>query len=426
MLDSVKRINEGDVIEIEPFSIEVLSIEVKADTGPSFSEGGDQEDDSFGEVIEESDVDKILGVGQKSDPNNLMHIALVEAKVNNKEKKLREIIKKDTRIVTFKKNEVIIREGDYGTTAFYMLKGSSRVVIEKLSDQALQRQRPEKKSFMTAFSQLWSNSKEAEARDLSKSLHYNNDMSATHGESGESHSVFLQDVPGILQNYQTHLLPQGEVFGEVSAISRSPRGATIYAEEDCTLVEMRWQALREIRRITPTFKDKIDENYRERCLKTHLLLTDLFKDLPTEVIDEITAKAQFFTYGNFEWHNDFKKITKESSEDRIKNEPLIVEEGTYVNGLYLIRAGFARVSRIENHGHFTHKYIGKGGVFGLDELMQNFKSDSKTSYKTSLRSIGYTEIIYIPSYLIFDKVFTKGSNEVKGRLEKIETIKEDS
>ena len=426
--ESVKRINEGDIIEIKPFSIEVLSIKLKVDTSSAASsESAEDEESPFSdEAMEDADVDTILGAGQKSDPNNLMHIALDEAKRNNKEAKLREIIQNDTRLIKYQKNEIIIREGDYGTTAFYLLKGSARVVIEKLSDEALKRKSPEPKSFMAAFNQLWSNSKEAEARDLSKSLHYDKDMSSTQDEVQEHHKVFLQDVPGILQNFQTHLLVQGEVFGEVSALSRSPRGATIYAEEDCFVVEMRWQALREIRRITPTFKEKIDENYRERCLKTHLLLTDLFKDLPSESIDEIVAKSEFFSYGNFEWHNDFKKITKESSEDRIKKEDIIVEEGNYVNGLFLIRAGFARVSRIENHGHFTHKYLGKGGVFGLDELIHNFNSEHRTSHKTSLRSIGYTEVIYIPSHLIFDLVFKKGANDPKDKQTKIEAMKNDS
>ena len=408
IVESTKRLNKGDIIEITPFTIEVEQLIVKdSDTASSYSDREDSDDTPFAEGIEDSDVDNILGVNQEFDQNNLMHIALEEAKRSNKEQRLRDIIKHDTRILRFSKDEVIIREGDYGSTAFYLLKGSSRVVIEKLSDEALQRKSPEQKSFTAAFSQLWSNSKETEARDYSKSLKLpEGDMSSTTTQDGsDQHHIFLQDVPGIIQNFQTHQLPQGTVFGEVSALSRSPRGATIYAEEECLLVEMRWQALREIRRITPTFKEKIDQNYRERCLKTHLLLTDLFKDLPVETIDEIVSKSQFFSFGNFEWHNDYKKISKESSEDRIKKEQIIVEEGNYVNGLFLIRAGFARVSRVENHGHFTIKYLGKGGVFGLDELMQNYSSDEKTAYKTSLRSIGYTEVIYIPSYLIFDLVF---------------------
>jgi Fe-S-cluster-containing dehydrogenase component/CRP-like cAMP-binding protein len=401
--DQSKQLNQGDVIEIAPYTLDVVVLNTGEVALEEETSEGAKGQTIFSERMSENDIDNVLGINQEFNPNNLLHIALKEARSKNKEEQLREILLQDAKLVSFKEGEMIIREGDYANTAFALLKGRARVVLQKLPDKILKISTGEKKSVFSALSQLWKNSKESEAR-VSKTDHAQETASGS-----DAHKVFLQDVSAIIGEHKYAILDEGEVFGEVSALSRSPRGATIFAEDEAVLLEMNWQALREIRRITPSFKDKIDQNYRERCLKTHLVSTDIFKDLSDEIIDEITAKAQFFSFGNFEWHNEYKKITKESSEDRIKKEAVIVEEGTYVNGLYLIRSGFARVSRIENNGHYTMKYLGKGSVFGFDELIQNFNSETKISYKRSLRSIGYTEVIYVPSFLINKYILQDGS-----------------
>src|SRR5580658_1652398 len=42
---------------------------------------------------------------------------------------LNDILKHDTRINTYRRGEIIVREGDYGTSAFLVLSGSVRVVL---------------------------------------------------------------------------------------------------------------------------------------------------------------------------------------------------------------------------------------------------------------------------------------------------------
>ena len=51
---------------------------------------------------------------------------------------------------------------------------------------------------------------------------------------------FCQDVPGVLDEFNTLQLATGEFFGEVSALSRNPRSATVFAEVKTRVLEIRW------------------------------------------------------------------------------------------------------------------------------------------------------------------------------------------
>src|SRR5271170_3061998 len=42
---------------------------------------------------------------------------------------LRDILKHDTRFHTYKRGEIIMRQGDYGTSAFMVLAGKVRIVL---------------------------------------------------------------------------------------------------------------------------------------------------------------------------------------------------------------------------------------------------------------------------------------------------------
>ena len=63
---------------------------------------------------------------------------------------LREILRNDTRLLKFRKGEIIVRQGDYGTSAFLILSGATRVVLKPdLPPSLLGRQAPIKKGFLS-------------------------------------------------------------------------------------------------------------------------------------------------------------------------------------------------------------------------------------------------------------------------------------
>src|SRR5258708_9146407 len=76
---------------------------------------------------------------------------------------LRDILKHDTRVKTFKRGEIIVREGDYGTSAFLVMSGKVCVVLgPELPPSVLGRRVSKPRSLFRVMAQLWSNTKELE------------------------------------------------------------------------------------------------------------------------------------------------------------------------------------------------------------------------------------------------------------------------
>ena len=82
----------------------------------------------------------------------------------------------------------------------------------------------------------------------------------------------------------------------------------------------------------------------------------------------------------------------------------IVEEGHYPDGLMVLRSGFARVSQRFGDGHRTLRYLGKGQLFGFEELVHNWRHGERIPYRYSLRAIGYVDVLLVPTRLLEEVV----------------------
>ena len=345
-------------------------------------------DEPFGLDMTDADVDWVLTKPpfDEIDPSNF------PSKTS-----LHDIIKNDTRIMRYSDGEIVVREGDYGNSAFLIFEGTVFVVLDGMDTETLGRQRSEQKSFFQSFRQLWSNSSLAEIRDVMSSR-----KSAGTNIRGEGANtrVFLQDVPVLMEKHQTVSLEEGTMFGEIAALGRTPRTATVVAQGDCVLLEIRWQGLRDIRRRDEEFRNYVDRLYRERSLMVQLMATPAFSNLSEEEIKIVADNTLFETYGEFDWHSTYKEMAKKSLADRFEFEPLIAEEGNYADGLIMIRAGFAHVTERVDFSQRTISYIGRGGVFGFDEIAHNFRFEDKVPLQSSLRALGYIDILRVPTAII--------------------------
>src|SRR5947207_10118062 len=107
---------------------------------------------------------------------------------------LDDILKHDTRIRRYRKGEIVVRQGDHGTSAFMVLEGAVRVVLRpELPPSLLGRREPARKSLLRIIAQLWGSSKEPESFKPSQ-LKQDNRIGARRGD-GDEVSIFLQDVP---------------------------------------------------------------------------------------------------------------------------------------------------------------------------------------------------------------------------------------
>jgi Fe-S-cluster-containing dehydrogenase component/CRP-like cAMP-binding protein len=327
---------------------------------------------------------------------------------------LHGVLKNDCRIHDLKQGDIIVREGDYGSSAFLILFGQAIVSLESLPVSVLGRQPKKRKGWTQAVAQLWQNSNGIETRDYS---HRSNDAKANgpvgSREDENGTHVFLHDIPRVIPAGKSETLREGEIFGEISALTRSPRSATVVANTKMRVLEIRWQGFRELLKRHDAMRLHVEKLYRENSLRTHLREMKVFKRLPPETIERIASEAVFESFGNFSWDQNFKSTLTKDISDRILAEPLIAQQGEYLDGLVLIRNGFARLSRQHGDGHQTIAYLGKGQAFGLRELAHNWKTGQQRPWLLSLRAVGYVDVIRIPTAIIEQCVLpTLGKSEL--------------
>lgn len=131
--------------------------------------------------------------------------------------------------------------------------------------------------------------------------------------------------------------------------------------------------------------------------------------------NEILSGAIFETHGSFDWYGSFKKMTDDlSSQERLFQEPIIVEERNYPDGLIMVRSGFARVTKHLQDGERTTSYVRKGSSFGLVEIFYNYllskgevpddlanrAGNQPLLMEYTLRAVGYTDTVLIPTPLV--------------------------
>jgi len=334
----------------------------------------------FGERMTDADVSDLL----RRAPFCNMDAARFPASLP-----LEGILRNDTRLITYSDGEMIIREGDYGSSAYLILEGTVQVVLKNLPRQMLGRSAPQKASWLSTLARWWTNPPYPEVRRPGAA---DNKSVATLPRP----RIFLQDVPAILGPDDTIELREGHVFGELAALARTPRSATVIAQGRTLLLEIRWQGLRDLLRFDEALRRHIDRLYRENSLRVHLRETPLLSRLSPEALQEVADATQFATYGNFDWQHRFFQTADADPQDRILTEPLIAEEGNYPDGLLLLRNGFARLSRRCDSGHRTLAYLSKGDVFGLRELARNWRKADVQGWESSLRAVGYVDILHIP------------------------------
>lgn len=195
--------------------------------------------------------------------------------------RLCELLVRETRVRTFtrkgEQRDVIVRQGDYGGTAYLILNGRVRIMIQS-DEQA----RETSSSYGSAEGRrkgwfgllkrwLWA----SPGREVRKP-----ELEARYAAARASRApvpIKLPRFDRLEAINKDHTLREGEVFGEIGALTRSPRTATVVPDTDeVRLLEIRWQGLRDLVNEDEGFQEYIEERYRDSSRRAYVFRTGLF------------------------------------------------------------------------------------------------------------------------------------------------------
>lgn len=315
---------------------------------------------------------------------------------------LRDILRNDVRILDYQPGDLVVRHGDWGSSAFYVLSGSVRVELghgDNSSDNLIRGfASPRKKSLLQSLAQLWRNSRTAEVR----TVHGEHESVRTRSV-GRTTRVYIEDVAAVIEKNRTVRLEPGHWFGEIAALGRTQRVASVFAEDTVQLAEIRWQGLRDLMRFdrNGALKQFIEDMFRERALASFLRTENLFADISEGQMDALIPHCRLEAFGEYDTATPFRDVARQSENDA-SDEVIVAEEGAAADAVYLIRSGVARLSQKHHHGRRTVGYLNPGRAFGLTEILSSFKSGSPQKYSCRLSAIGYLNAVAIPADTIHD------------------------
>src|SRR6202790_1196281 len=223
----------------------------------------------------------------------------------------------------FRKGEVVCREGDFGSTAFYILEGKAQVSIS------------------TPIAHVKT---EGGAIGLFKKL-----KSSLVGREDDKRAEETRDrtIPidasvDLAYGNPVAELGPGDLFGEMTCMNFYPRSATVITESDVVAFEMLRNVL-DIMLKNKTFRAQLDQTYRRRALENHLRGVPMFADLSLDFIEHL----------------------KESVElQRFAPGQVIARQGDAANSFYLVRIGFVKISETYPGGELVLAYLSRGDYFG--------------------------------------------------------------
>ncbi len=223
----------------------------------------------------------------------------------------------------FGKGDVICREGEFGSTAFYILEGKAKVSISSPIAH-VKTQGGARGFFKRLTSTLVAreeHKREEEARD--KTIPIDASVDLSYG------------------NPVAELGP-GDLFGEMTCMNFYPRSATVTAESEVVAYEMLRNVL-DIMLKNKTFRAQLDQTYRRRALENHLRGVPMFAELSPDFIEHL----------------------KESVElQRFAPGQTIARQGDPADSFYLVRIGFVKISENYSGGELVLAYLSRGDYFG--------------------------------------------------------------
>src|ERR1700730_2907749 len=223
----------------------------------------------------------------------------------------------------YRKGEIICREGEFGSTAFYIVEGAAKVSIS--TPIAHVKTQGGAKGF---FKRLTSTlvAREEDKRD----------------EETRDRTIPIDASVDLNYGNPVASLGPGDLFVEMTCLNFYPRSATVRAESGVVAYEMLRNVL-DIMMKNKTFRAQIDANYRNRALENHLRGVPMFSDLSPDFIEHLKQSVEL---------------------QRFAPGEVIARQGDPAESFYLVRIGFVKISENYPGGEMVLAYLSRGDYFG--------------------------------------------------------------
>jgi CRP-like cAMP-binding protein/Fe-S-cluster-containing hydrogenase component 2 len=297
----------------------------------------------------------------------------------------------------FRKGEIICREGEFGSTAYYIVSGTVDIFID--NPLAHLGTRPASGFFGRSVARM-------------KSF-LTSDTENRRPDAHQRKFIGIDADVDLPLHRPLAQLGQGDLFGEMTCRTYQPRSATVQACEPCVMVEMlrvildmlvgnrqpseATKATSKVKMPTfkgTSFKTEMEKKYRERSLATHLRSVPLFATLNEEFIEHLRQSVELVSYNQ---------------------NQIICKEGDPADAFYLIRSGMVRVSQNLPGGEIVRTYLSRGDYFGEIGLLRSIKRTATCA------ALDAADVVKIPAdefNLMLEKF-----PEVRAQLEPVATAR---
>src|SRR3954452_21789995 len=234
----------------------------------------------------------------------------------------------------YRPGESLMREGENGTTAFYILEGTIELYLNNPVSRAESKRRAGGWKKLTSY---------ITGAPVPKT-----------GRPGERTHIPIDASVDLPMEKPIAEVGAGDLIGELAALAALkqerlkrpkfyPRSATARAKTEVVVLEMLPNILNNVLYNAAAFKDKLSRNYRTRALDSHLRSVPVFRNLSTEFLDHLRDRVELVD---------------------VAPGQVICRQGDIADSFYLIRMGFVKVSQVFPGGELVLTYLSRGSYFG--------------------------------------------------------------
>jgi len=264
-----------------------------------------------------------------ADPEAIKDLPLFAGIPEKARAKVVEKVGKYIHVVEYEAGDRILEKGAYSDSAYVIISGAVEVLLEDSGTAPSPRVRGGAHLPARARPAV-----QAEEKGM---------LGRGQGTSG---TVILSAPPDV--SGKRTILEPGELFGEISALSRYPVSTSVRAETQVKLLRIQLRGLKTLMQTSKEFKKFLDTRYRERALGVHLRELTLFSKVEPAFIERLREKVELLAF---------------------EQGQVIVQEGSPADAFFLVRGGYVKVGVRAGSSDLAITYLRKGDYAGAAALL---------------------------------------------------------